>query len=131
MNHLEGYDMYKPVNNDILTASYSQNYPLYLEQFSELFTKIENERVCSKNLALMSAAWDFALFGHALINNSYLIALEFLKKVNRALNDFITQIEPQSSSYESAHRLYKFSFNLQKQYEGFLQKKKLLKAPSS
>ena len=101
-----------------------QNYPNYLEQFALFYSELEKVPSYSKNLALTNASWDFALFAHAVTNKAFPVGIEFLKSANKALSGYLLELDTQSKLYDHAFRLYKFTVELQKQYEAFLQKRK-------
>jgi hypothetical protein len=101
-----------------------QSYPNYLEQFSIFYSELENAPLFEKNIALMHVTWDFALFTHAVTNKTFNTGIEVLKRVNKALSGYLLELDTQSPLYDHAFKLYKFTVELQKQYEAFLQKKK-------
>jgi hypothetical protein len=115
----------KEIEDDVLMGAHCQDYPLYLERFSELYAKLENVSTCDQNPMLMHAGWNFAIYTQALTSKAFLIAYDFLKRVRRALARFVSDIDPQLSIYAAADKLYQFTVKLQKHYEEFLQKKKI------
>jgi hypothetical protein len=117
----------KKIDDDVLMGAHCQDYPLYLERFSELYANLENAPMCADNPMLMHAGWNFAIYTQALTSKEFLIAYDFLKRVRRALARFVSDIDPQLSTYAAADKLYQFTIKLQKHYEEFLQKKKIKK----
>lgn len=117
--------MSKPLTEETMIASHHLNYPIYLEKFSELYAKIKKEYFISENMALQNVAFQFAIFSHALTNKSFLLAFDFIKEVNLSLNEVLTNVNSPSTLSEPIIKLHKFTCSLQKQYEEFLEKKKL------
>ncbi|MBN9288846.1 MAG: hypothetical protein BGO43_08100 [Gammaproteobacteria bacterium 39-13] len=117
--------MPKSLLDETMLSSHHHHYPIYLEKFSELYAKIKSAQASSENTALSNAAYHFAIFSHALANKSFLLAFDLLKEVNLSLHEVTSNSDTDSSLHEPANKLYKFTCNLQKQYEEFLEKKKL------